>query len=40
MIMEILEIIFQLFGESPSLGIFIGALLTIATIVSLFYFLS
>jgi hypothetical protein len=37
--MEILEIIFQLFGESPSLGIFIGALLTIGIIASLFYFL-
>jgi hypothetical protein len=36
--MEILEIIIQLFGESPSLGIFIGAILTVAGIASLFYF--
>jgi hypothetical protein len=38
--MEILEVIFQLFGNSPSIGVFIGTIAFISIICLLIYFLS
>lgn len=37
--MEILEVIFQLFGESPSIGVFIGTLAFISIICLLIFYI-
>jgi hypothetical protein len=37
--MEIVEIIVEIFGASPALGVFVGSLVMVGVLVSMFYFL-